>query len=264
MALAGFASRILRWYAKSARSLPWRGSSEPYRIWISEVMLQQTRVEAVIPYFERWMRELPTLQDLAHASERHVLRLWEGLGYYSRARNLQKSASMVQREFGGRLPSRTSELRKLPGIGRYTAGAISSMAFGLHEPALDGNIRRVLARVFNVTQPADSAAGRRLLWSLAAAQLPKSKAGDYNQALMDLGALICLPKEPRCLQCPVRKMCRAYGRGIQDQLPVLKPRKPTPHYQRLLTSSEREAASCWQSDPHRACWAACGNSRTPE
>jgi A/G-specific adenine glycosylase len=225
-----FTSRLLDWYRQNGRTLPWRGHPDPYAVWVSEIMLQQTRVEAVISYFRRWMERFPTIEDLAHASEQDVLNLWEGLGYYSRARNLHKAARLVMQQHGGELPRDPDALRRLPGIGRYTAGAIASMAFGMDQPTLDGNLRRVLARVFDVSEPADSAAGEKILWGLAARHLPKGRAGDYNQALMDLGAAVCLPKNPHCLLCPVADLCKARRLGIQERRPVLKPRKKTPHY----------------------------------
>jgi A/G-specific adenine glycosylase len=222
-------TKLLKWYRLHARTLPWRGHPDPYAVWVSEIMLQQTRVEAVIPYFEKWMARFPLVQALAQASEQEVLNLWEGLGYYSRARNLHKAAKMVVDKFDGQLPRSVDALRKLPGIGRYTAGAIASMAFGLDEPTLDGNIRRVYARLFNVEIPADSTEGEKLLWSLAADNMPKGKAGDFNQALMDLGATICLPKNPRCLLCPLRENCQAQKLGLQEARPVLKPKAEVPH-----------------------------------
>jgi A/G-specific adenine glycosylase len=226
-----FALRVLRWYSLNARNLPWRGSADPYQVWISEVMLQQTRVGAVKPYFERWMEAFPTITALAHAPEREVLSRWEGLGYYARARHLHRAARTVMERFGGELPADSKSLLTLPGIGKYTAGAISSIAFGLDEPALDGNIRRVLARVFNVRQAADSPKGKQVLWQLAAAQLPWGRAGEFNQALMDLGASICLPRAPRCGPCPVTRLCKGRRLGIQNRLPVLKPKRRVPHHQ---------------------------------
>lgn len=224
------AARLLKWYRRHARALPWRGHPDAYAVWVSEIMLQQTRVEAVIPYFERWMKRFPSARALAGASEQSVLAMWEGLGYYSRARNLHKAARLIVDGYDGELPRSADELRKLPGIGRYTAGAIASMAFGLDEPALDANIRRVYARLFNVEIPADSTEGERLLWQLAADNLPKGKAGDFNQALMDLGAAICLPKNPRCADCPLKTDCEARRLGVQDARPVLKPKTDRPHY----------------------------------
>ena len=224
------ASRLLTWYRRHGRSLPWRGQPDPYAVWVSEIMLQQTRVETVIPYFEKWMRLFPTITDLAKASEQEVLNAWEGLGYYSRARNLHKAAQIVHEQYAGELPRDLSALRKLPGIGRYTVGAIVSIAFGMDEPALDGNLRRVFARLFDVSEAADTPAGEKVVWGLAAEHLPKGRAGDYNQALMDLGATICLPKNPRCLICPLMELCQARANGTQEQRPVLKPKKETPHY----------------------------------
>jgi len=225
-----FSKLLLTWYARQGRKLPWRGSLNPYAVWVSEIMLQQTRVETVIPYFERWMEHFPGIADLAAASEQDVLSVWEGLGYYSRARNLHKAALIVMEVYAGELPGDLLELRSLPGIGRYTVGAIASMAFGQDVATLDANIRRILARVFDVAQSADSAPGEDILWNLADTHLPKGQAGDYNQALMDLGATICLSKRPRCLLCPLRGLCRAYQLGIQEQRPVLKPKAVVPHY----------------------------------
>jgi A/G-specific adenine glycosylase len=193
-------------------------------------MLQQTRVEAVIPYFEKWMRLFPTVHVLAKASEREVLNAWEGLGYYSRARNLHQAARMVVDQYNGEIPRDLNELRKLPGIGRYTLGAIASIAFDMDVSALDGNIKRVYARIFDITEPVDSPAGEKILWGLADQYLPKGQGGDYNQALMDLGATICVPKNPRCLICPVMKLCKARQNGTQNQRPVMKPKKEVPHY----------------------------------
>jgi A/G-specific adenine glycosylase len=194
------------------------------------MMLQQTRVETVIPYFVRWMKRFPTVQAVAEASERDILRSWEGLGYYSRARNLHRAARVVREEYGGELPSEARLLRNLPGIGPYTAGAISSIAFGRDEAALDANIRRVLSRVFNVSRSADSPGGRKILWSLAVANLPEGRAGEFNQALMDLGAAVCLPKLPHCDSCPATSLCEARRRGLQGRRPVLAPRRSTPRH----------------------------------
>jgi A/G-specific adenine glycosylase len=222
--------KLLTWYRQNRRTLPWRDHPDPYAVWVSEIMLQQTRVDTVIPYFEKWMRLFPTITQLANASEQDVLNAWEGLGYYSRARNLQKAAKIVTEKHNSELPRNLEDLRALPGIGRYTVGAIASMAFGMDEPTLDGNLRRVFARLFDVTEPADSPLGEKILWELAAQNLPKGQAGDYNQALMDLGATICLPKNPRCLLCPLMKMCKARENGTQETRPVLKPKKAVPHH----------------------------------
>jgi A/G-specific adenine glycosylase len=222
--------RILNWYALHGRVLPWRGHSDPYAVWVSEIMLQQTRVETVIPYFERWMERFPNVRELAAASEQDVLSLWEGLGYYSRARNLHKAARMVVDLYEGELPHDLTALRKIPGIGRYTAGAIASMAFGMDVATLDGNLRRVFARLFDVVEPADGPQGEEILWSLAEEHLPIGHAGEYNQALMDLGSSLCLPRRPACSLCPLGNLCIARSLGIQEQRPVLKPKPECPHY----------------------------------
>ena len=224
-------SQLLAWYRDNKRTLPWRvPNPDSYAVWVSEIMLQQTRVETVIPYFEKWMRLFPNIIALANASEHDVLNAWEGLGYYSRARNFHKAAKIVANEHNGELPHDLVALRKLPGIGRYTLGAIASIAFGMDVPALDGNIRRVYARLFDISEPADLPVGEKILWQLAEDHLPKGQAGDYNQALMDLGATICLPKNPRCLICPLMKVCKARMNGTQEQRPVLRPRKDVPEY----------------------------------
>lgn len=223
-------TRLLNWYVKNKRILPWRDHPDPYAVWVSEIMLQQTRVETVIPYFENWMKLFPTIKKLAKADEQDVLNAWEGLGYYSRARNLHKAAKIVAEKFNGELPRNLDELHSLPGIGKYTVGAIASMAFGMDEATLDGNLRRVFSRLFDVKEFADSPAGEKTLWELARKNLPKGQAGDYNQALMDLGATICLPKKPRCLLCPLMEICEARKNGTQQLRPVLKPKKKTPHY----------------------------------
>ncbi|MBL8098885.1 MAG: A/G-specific adenine glycosylase [Anaerolineales bacterium] len=224
------ATRLLNWYVKNKRILPWRDHPDPYAVWVSEIMLQQTRVETVIPYFQKWMKLFPTIEKLAKADEQDVLNAWEGLGYYSRARNLHKAAKIVAEKFNGKLPRNLDDLQSLPGIGKYTVGAIASMAFKMDEATLDGNLRRVFSRLFDVKEFADSPAGEKILWELARENLPKGKAGDYNQALMDLGATICLPKNPRCLLCSLMEICEARKNGTQELRPVLKPKKKTPHY----------------------------------
>ena len=183
-------------------------------------MAQQTRLETMLPYYQRWMQRFPDLRSLALANEQQVLAAWEGLGYYSRAQNLRYAALQVQEKFGGELPRDVENLRSLPGIGPYTAGAIASLAFGLDEIAVDGNTQRVLARLFDVNLPLGSGKGQRQLCALAAAHLPPGRAAEYNQALMDLGAEICTPRQPKCVVCPLAAQCRAYAQGIQEQRPV--------------------------------------------
>jgi A/G-specific adenine glycosylase len=184
----------------------------------------------MIPYFDRWMERFPTIESLANASQGEVLAMWEGLGYYSRARNLLRAAQIVSEKYGGELPQNVKLLRQLPGIGRYTAGAIASIAFNMDEPTLDGNIRRVLARVFNLPLPAKSSEGEKRLWELASANLVPGRASEYNQALMDLGAMICTPRKPLCNSCPLSDICQAFALGVQDELPVKLSKAPIPHH----------------------------------
>jgi A/G-specific adenine glycosylase len=236
------AERLLNWYRLHARTLPWRGQADAYAVWVSEIMLQQTRVETVMPYFGRWMERFPTIAALASASQQEVLSVWEGLGYYSRARNLQQAAQEVVARHGGELPKSVEELRRLPGIGRYTAAAIASIAFGQDAPALDGNIRRVLARLFDVSLPARSPQGERALLELAEAHLPRGQAGAYNQALMDLGATLCTPRSPQCERCPLSEFCQAYALGLQEARPVMVQKAAVPHYVVTAAVIERDGA----------------------
>jgi A/G-specific adenine glycosylase len=220
----------LTWYDRHKRDLPWRRGNDPYHIWVSETMLQQTQVETVIPFYERFLTRWPTLASLAEAQLDDVLKMWEGLGYYARARNLHKGAQAVTRDFGGILPSDTETLRTVPGIGRYTAGAIASVAFGRDEPTVDANIRRVLARLFAVREDPRSTAADARLWKYARDILPYGRAGDFNQALMDLGSSTCVSRRPRCLLCPLTEECDAYQQGLQDELPIRTAKKEKPHY----------------------------------
>ena len=220
--------QLLNWYRQNARDLPWRKTRDPYAIWVSEIMLQQTRVETVIPYYRRWMVEFPTLGSLAEAEEDQVLILWEGLGYYSRARNLQAAARIVQEKYQGILPLDQKALQGLPGIGRYTAGAILSIAHDRPAPILDGNLRRVFTRLFTISTPIHTAETEKYLWKIAELLLPEEHPGDFNQAMMELGALICLPKKPRCEICPAADDCLANQGGLQEDLPVRKKKTPLP------------------------------------
>lgn len=224
------AQRLLPWYRRHQRELPWRGNVSPYAVWVSEIMLQQTRVETVLPYYRRWMERFPTLKSLAQAELHDVLAAWEGLGYYSRARNLHRAARLVMEELGGELPPQAEALRRLPGIGHYTAGAIASIAFGQDEPALDANARRVLSRVYDLRIPARSTEGEKRLWQYAWENLPRGEAGAFNQALMDLGSLVCTPQNPNCPQCPLNDVCLAYERGVQEERPVRLEKPERPHY----------------------------------
>jgi A/G-specific adenine glycosylase len=223
------ASAVVEHFARVRRDLPWRRTRDPYAIWVSEIMLQQTRVATVIPYWERWMAKFPTVSALAEAPLDDVLAAWAGLGYYSRARNLHAGAREVDARFGGALPSRAAELREVPGIGPYTAGAIASIAFGERAPLVDGNVARLLARLFGIEAEIKSTAGQRALWSEAGAlmrALPQGVApGDLNEGLMELGATICAAAQPRCLGCPLATACVAARGGRQDELPVVAARK---------------------------------------
>ena len=207
-----------RWFVVHGRDLPWRRSRDPYAILVSEFMLQQTQVATVLPYYERWLKRFPDLAALARAAESDVLHAWQGLGYYARARNLQRAAQVTLENLRGKLPAPPEQLAQLPGIGRYTAGAVASFAFDRPAPIVDANIARVLARLTNWQDPIDTAAGQAHLWRTAQTLVPATGARDHNSALMDLGAMICLPRQPRCGECPVRKLCRA-------ERPELLPRK---------------------------------------
>jgi A/G-specific adenine glycosylase len=224
------ARRLLRWFTKAQRDLPWRRTRDSYLIWLSEVMLQQTRVETVIPYYERFVDRFPTVDDLAAADVDDVLALWAGLGYYGRARSLHRAARQIVSQHGGTVPKTLHELQALPGVGRYTAGAVASIAYGVRAPVLDGNVERVLCRLFAVSGNPKGGSTRKRLWTIAEALLPRTRPGDLNQALMELGATVCTPREPLCGQCPVRVMCRAFEDGRQLDLPQLPKRKEVPHF----------------------------------
>ncbi len=215
---------LLKWYDRVKREMPWRRTKDPYLIWVSEIMLQQTQVKTVIPYFERWVKEFPTIQALAGAPESRVLKLWEGLGYYSRARNLRKAAQLVIDQFNCEVPNSLKEIMTLPGVGRYTAGAILSIAYEKKVPVLDGNVKRILSRFFRLNENGGSAASLELLWKKAEEILPGKRTGDFNQALMELGATVCLPSKPGCLFCPLQIDCQARANGEQHIYPPSKPK----------------------------------------
>lgn len=216
---------LLKWYDSHARILPWRENPEPYAVWISEIMLQQTRVEAVKPYFDRWLKAFPTLSSLATAPEEEVLKLWEGLGYYSRARNIHKTAKIVMQEYGGQLPCSFNELLKLPGIGEYSAGSIGSIAFHLQVPCVDGNVLRVITRITAEQADITEAATKRFLTEWVKAIVPANRPGDFNQSLMELGATICLPSGiPKCESCPISCYCQAFLGNQTTAFPVKKPK----------------------------------------
>ncbi|MEX0700500.1 MAG: A/G-specific adenine glycosylase [Planctomycetales bacterium] len=222
------------WYAGHARDLPWRRGRDPYAVWISEIMLQQTTVAAVVPYFQRFLARFPTVFELAAANEDDVLKLWEGLGYYSRARNLHRAARVVVAEHGGRFPEEVAELRRLPGIGRYTAGAIVSFAFDRPAPIVEANTLRVYCRLIGFAGDPKSADGQRVLWKFAEEVLPRREPGRVNHALMELGATLCAPAAPDCPACPVNSYCRAFANGTQNEIPRLAAR---PEVTRLVEAA---------------------------
>ena len=212
---------LIAWYAQYARNLPWRRTGDAYRVWVSEVMLQQTTVTAVVPYFERFLQRFPTVNALATAPEADVLRLWEGLGYYSRARNLHKAAQQVVLN-GEAFPRSIDELMSLPGVGRYTAGAIASFAYDVRAPIVEANTLRLYARLLGMTQDPRSKSGQALLWQFAEEVLPATQVGQFNQALMDLGSLVCTPRDPLCHSCPLQTHCQAFATGQQATIPLAK------------------------------------------
>ncbi len=225
---ATFAARLLRWFDASRRDLPWRRTRDPWAIWVSEIMLQQTRVEAVRASYERFVARYPTPESFAKASDDALMLAWKGLGYYRRARLLREGARAVAKDHGGRVPNDADALGALPGIGAYTRGAVGSIAFGLPIAAVDGNVERVLARHLALTDDIGTAASKRTIHETASARLDPQRAGDFNQAMMELGAMVCTPQSPRCEQCPVAQDCRGRAQGIAASLPnKKKPRAPT-------------------------------------
>jgi len=210
---------LLSWYRRCGRDLPWRRSRDPYAVWVSEIMLQQTQLKTMVPYFERWMRRFPDVKALAAASEQEVILAWEGLGYYSRARALKESAARIVLEHAGRLPADVAELQRLPGIGPYSAGAIASIAYGLPVPAVDGNVSRVLCRLRAWTGSPARPPTKSHVWELARRLVADGRASELNQSIMDLGATVCTPRAPLCSRCPVRRCCQAAGLGLTAEIP---------------------------------------------
>jgi A/G-specific adenine glycosylase len=237
---AAIQAPLLEWFRREQRDLPWRRTPDAYAIWVSEIMLQQTQVATVIPFFERWMARFPTVQALAEADEHDVLHAWQGLGYYSRARNLRLGAQQVLERHGGRVPDNVPALLELPGVGRYTAGAIASIAYNVPAPIVDGNVIRVLARLFALRGDPAKAPVKNRIWELAEALIPEGEARDFNPALMELGARICSPVNPRCASCPVAKACEARRLGIQERLPETAPRPQ-------VTAVSMVAALAWRA-----------------
>ena len=223
--LSKFQHALLHWFADNQRPLPWRIRYDPYEIWISEIMLQQTRVTTVIPYFLRWMETFPQVASVTEAEESQLMKLWEGLGYYSRVRNIQKAARVIQEQYDGKFPEQFKDILALPGIGRYTAGAIASIAFQQSQPVVDGNVIRILCRLLAYAHSPKTAQAQALLWHIAEAWIPAKKARDFNQAMMELGATVCFSQNPTCLFCPVSSWCEARRLGKLGNIPWRKPRK---------------------------------------
>ena len=250
--LGGIVLPLLAWYDKNARILPWRENTDPYRVWVSEIMLQQTQVETVKPYFDRFMRRLPDIRSLAAVGEERLLKLWEGLGYYNRARNLQKSARIIRENYKGKFPNSYEEMLSLPGVGSYTAGAIASISFGHPVPAVDGNVLRVIARLTGSKEDIADLKVKNQTTETLRKIYPTSRSGDFTQSLMELGATVCLPKGfPKCGECPVRFLCRAYQTGAQTTLPVKSGKKPRRKEQRtvlLLCFGEKIAVRRREAD----------------
>jgi len=225
--ISGIVQPLLAWYEKNARALPWRENTDPYRVWVSEIMLQQTRVETVVPYYDRFMRQLPDIASLAEAGEDQLMKLWEGLGYYGRARNLQKAARKIMTEQDGRFPASYDDILALPGIGNYTAGAIASICFGKPVPAVDGNVLRVASRLTGYDGDISLPEAKAGVANMLRAVYPPARNGDFTQSLMELGAVVCLPnRPPDCGVCPVAFLCQAYETGMQAALPVKAKKKP--------------------------------------
>ncbi|WP_042454979.1 A/G-specific adenine glycosylase [Neobacillus dielmonensis] len=229
--IKAFQHDLITWFKREQRNLPWRKDKDPYKVWVSEIMLQQTRVDTVIPYFNRFIDWFPTIEDLAEADEDKVLKAWEGLGYYSRVRNLQSAVREVKERYNGEVPDSPKKISELKGVGPYTAGAILSIAYGLPEPAVDGNVMRVLSRILIIEEDIARPASRKVFEKAVRELISHQDPSSFNQALMELGALVCTPTSPACLLCPVRDHCQAFEEGIQDELPVKTKKTKTRHVQ---------------------------------
>lgn len=239
--ISNFQQDLISWFEAEQRDLPWRRDKDPYKVWVSEIMLQQTRVDTVIPYFYRFIEQFPTIKDLAEAEEDNVLKAWEGLGYYSRARNLQSAVKEVHEKYGGKVPEIKKEISSLKGVGPYTAGAILSIAYGLPEPAVDGNVMRVLSRILSIWEDIAKVSTRKTFEEAVSKLISHENPSYFNQALMELGALICKPTSPSCLLCPVREHCDAFHEGTQHELPVKTKNKKQRHVRiaaAVLTNEE--------------------------
>jgi A/G-specific adenine glycosylase len=246
---------LLNWFQENGRDLPWRRTYQPYHIWISEIMLQQTQMERAVTYFERWMKRFPDIASVAAASEEEVLRLWEGLGYYSRARNIHRTAGVIAKKYNGQLPADHQFLLKLPGIGEYTAGAIMSLAFNEKYPVVDANVERLFARLFNIDGPVKESANRTLIWQLARELTPGHAPRNFNQALMELGALVCRPKNPDCGQCPLNTLCESMQIGIVAERPFTPPGKRIIRIEMATGVLQHKGKFFIQKRPVKGVWA---------
>ncbi len=267
-----FQRKLLRWFSKHMRPLPWRIHGNPYRIFVVEIMLQQTQIKTVIPYYHRWLKAFPDIQTLARAPLDQVLKLWEGLGYYTRARNLHKAAQIIVEQFGGKIPSDARTLQNLPGIGRYTAGAIASIAFQKPVPLVDGNVARVFSRIFYLRKDIRNPKTQEMLYQLAETLIPKKEPGAFNQALMELGSLICIPDMPKCSICPVRSFCLAYQKGDAAKLPIRSSGVQVKKIDMVVGMLAKHGQLLVRRRPERGIWGGlweipgtvCAGNQTPE
>lgn len=249
-----FHQLLLPWYRNNARDLPWRRTQDPYSIWVSEIMLQQTQVQTVIPYYEKWLCRFPDIGSLAEAAEPEVMKYWAGLGYYRRARMLHKAAKFIVEKHGGKFPDDPEKILELPGVGRYTAGAIASIAFGKKQPILDGNVIRILCRIFGVAEDTGSPKTLKKLWEISESVLPGKNPGDFNQAMMELGATVCSPQNPSCLICPVSENCHAYKMKSWAGLPYKKNREKLEKIGRAALILRKNGKVLVEKQPSEARW----------
>ncbi|MFN3168874.1 MAG: A/G-specific adenine glycosylase [Phycisphaeraceae bacterium] len=250
--------KLLAWYRKHRRAMPWRAvngqAPAPYHVLVSEAMLQQTQVATVIPYFERFIKAFPTIEALAEADEQRVLTLWQGLGYYRRARHLYAAAKVIVERFDSQVPDTVEQLLELPGVGRYTAGAVASIAHGTRAAVVDGNVERVLSRLLLIEEPINAPATKNKLWPIAESLVPKTNPGDYNQSVMELGAMVCTPKAPKCCICPVRAHCRAVREADPDKLPVKLAKKKPKAVTHVVVAAERNGKYLFEQRPSDGLW----------
>ena len=266
---SSISEHIINWYSHHQRDLPWRKIRNPYFIWVSEVMLQQTQVETVIPYYERFLSRFPTVETLAKASLQDILKVWENMGYYSRAQNLYTTAKIISEQYNGQIPNTVEALENLPGVGHYTASAILCFAFGQQVPTVDGNVRRVLCRLYGIKATVDQPGTRKQLLDIAKKLVPKKRSSHFNQGLMDLGATVCTPHKPSCHFCPLNKNCQALKQGLQDTLPKRVKRPPLPHKEMtagIITDAQRRLLIVQRPDKGLlgGLWKFPGGERKPD